>query len=116
MKHWAHIGIFLILGTATLLGIVRAAGINPGRLIYVRPAFKVFRLPSRLKNEIPPSKMNAPITVRLFAGQRLQTIWLKNSAGFLLSGQKVKSPIFIAVQDKMLSIYGGGRRQGTNKD
>ncbi len=111
MKHWAYIGMVLIVGNASLLGGVRAAELTPREPAYPQPRFDIFRFPMADLFGKPHREMISPVTIRLFAGQKLKALWLKNSAGFLISDRKMKGPIYVSVQNGRLYAHSGGRRE-----
>src|SRR5205809_7524992 len=110
MKHWASIGATLIVGNVALFGVVRAAEITHGTVLYAQPAFGLFRLRALRKAPPPSFKIEAPVAVRLFSNERVQSLWLKNATGFLVSEQELKSPIFIGKEGNLISVFVEGRR------
>src|SRR5258706_1805075 len=104
MKHWAYIGMALIDVNVSFLGGARAAELTQNPLAYPQPAFTYFRLKLGASWR-KPEKLAAPVTVRLFEGQKLRSIRLKNPSGFLLSDQAIEGPVLITVKDGKLQVY-----------
>src|SRR5262249_32976417 len=104
------IGATLIVGNVALFGVVRAAEITHGTVMYAQPVFGLFPRGAFSRQPLPAFKLEAPVTVRLFSSERLQTLWLRNAAGFLVSDHQLKSPIFIGKEGNILSIFVHGRR------
>ena len=112
MKHWAYIGMTLIEVNASLLGGARAAELTQNPLVYRQPAFTIFRY----HLEAPwhkPVKLMAPVTVRLFSEQKVHSIWIKNTTGFVFSGQVLESPLRVEVKDGQLYVFHGQECQLT---
>src|SRR5690348_3086872 len=116
MKHWAYIGMALIVGNASLLGGVRAAEFADQEPFFRQPTFDIFRFPRTVLWGKPHKEFQSPVTLRVFSEQKLQSISLKNSFGFQVSGHKMASPILISVQNHTLCVYSRGQRVMTRQN
>src|SRR5437879_2548599 len=104
LKHWAYIGIAFIAANAFLLAGLPAAELRQNPFVYHEPAFTFMRFRMMLPWR-KPVKLTAPVTIRLFSASRLKSIWLKNTSGFVFSGQAVESPVLIEIRDGMLNVF-----------
>src|SRR5438552_18755021 len=103
MRHWTYIGLALIVANACLLGGLRAAELVQNPLVYREPSFNFLRL----RLQAPwhkPAKLAAPATIRLFTGQRIKSIWLKNSSGCVFAVVVVQSPVRADIRDGRLNV------------
>ncbi len=110
MKHWAYIGVALILGNACLLGRARAAELAPW---YSLPEFRLFKMPLSMFWSKPQPVILAPVTVRLFSDQKLQALWVKHSTGFMVGDFKIQGNLFISIRDHKLSVFSGDHPEMT---
>ncbi len=111
MKHWAYIGLVLVLGQESLIGGARAAElmIPPDPT----PSAKVLPLTDRIIRwwqKPPQRKVITPVVVRLFSTENTQNLWLKHPTGVLLSGRKVKGTIYFTHRDGKVHAFKGKRR------
>src|SRR5438477_128325 len=104
MKHWAYIGMALIDVNASMLGGVRAAELTQNPLVFRQPAFTFLRDQLGIP-WLKPEKLDSPVTVRLFDGQRLGSIRLMNPTGFMLTDQAIEGPVLIKVRNGKLEVY-----------
>jgi len=104
MRHWAYVGLALIAANALLLARLPAAELKQNPFIYREPAFTFWRF----RMEMPwrkPVVLTAPVTIRLFSENKLTSVWLRNTSGFVFSGQAVESPLLIEIKDGVLNVY-----------
>ena len=92
VKHWAYIGVALILGNGSLLVHARAAELTPG---YLQPGFHLFQSPLSAFWAKPQPVILSPVTVRLFSNQKLKALWIKSPEGFKADEHTLKGSLFI---------------------
>jgi stage II sporulation protein D len=110
MKHWAYMGLVLLVGQESLMGGVVAGQFLYSQPTYNSPMLRAFR--GRLESVLPKPAvpMVSPVLIRLFDDSRMQALWLKSSSSFYLSGRKTSGPIYVAMRANKLHVYKGKRR------
>jgi stage II sporulation protein D (peptidoglycan lytic transglycosylase) len=107
LKRWTHIGVALIVVNAGLLGGIRAEQQAQGTSDLLAPSLEMLRARLGSLWQKPPKLLVTPVTIRLFSEEKLGAVWLKNSAGFALSGRPIDGTVFVRVQEGKLWVFNG---------
>src|SRR5258708_17801315 len=111
IKHWTYFGVALIVANGLFLEHVRAAEIAPGQPFYRQFPFELLHFPMDGFWRKPLPEIVSPVRVRLFANQKCQALWLKAPTGFIVSGEILRGPLTISIQNQKLSVFKNGKRE-----
>ena len=104
MKHWAYIGAALIAVNASLLKVAWAFESRPVPF-FSGPVFQLLRYPLTEFWKQPLPTITAPVNIRLFAGQKLKKLWLKQAGGFMIVDHGKVGNLMISIKNQRLSVY-----------
>src|SRR5882672_4221416 len=109
MKLWTYAGVALVLADAFFLGGLRAAELVQNQPAAHRLGLESFRARLIARWHKPPPEIVSPVTVRLFAAERITALWINSPSGFYVMDQKIMGRLSISLQEGKLRVYKGKR-------
>lgn len=107
MKHWAYVGLVFVVGHESLVGGLRAAMLTPMAPEFTVPGEGSFRHSLRGLWQKSTVRETAPVVVRLFADEKLNSLWIHSDTPVSISGRKFTGKFFITVRGSKIRVFKG---------